>query len=87
MELAAPPTSGIANIRHVPPIGSVPFVTSTESSSMMLPSEIINLELPTNGIGVCWKHASVKFDANGHSRNWYPPPWTARKFDIVSTLE
>ena len=84
---AAPPTSGSPNIRHVLPTGNVPFETSTELSSIMLPSEIINLELPTNGRGVCWKHASVKFDSNGQSRNWYPPPWTARKLVIVSTVE
>ena len=36
----------------------------------MLPSEIINFELPTNGIGVCWKQASVKFEPSGQRRNW-----------------
>ena len=34
---------------------------------MMLPSEIISLELPTNGIGLCWKHASVSGSEAGHS--------------------
>ena len=85
--MSYPPASGIPNIRHVLPTGNVPFVTSTEASSIMLPSDIISFELPTNGIGVCWKQASVKFDSSGQSRNWYPPPWTVRKLVIVSTVE
>jgi hypothetical protein len=37
---------------------------------MIEPFHIISFELPTNGIGVSWKHASVKFDSNGQSLYW-----------------
>ena len=44
----------MAFVLQVPPTGNVPFETSTELSSIMLPSEIVNREFAANGIGVCW---------------------------------
>ena len=49
---------------------------------MMEPSEVLNLELAAKAIGVCWKQASVRFDANGQSRYW-----SAATTSATSTFE
>ena len=40
---------------------------------------------PTNGSGCCLKQSSVRFALRGQRRHWKPPPWLARRPQIVST--
>ena len=58
--------------------GRVPSETNVDVRFSIVPLLIIILELPANGIGVFWKHSSVRAEPSGHRRNCQPPPWLAR---------
>ena len=55
---------------QVEPAGVVPSETKVELSWIISPFDIIIFESAANGMAVCLKQSSVKFDSSGHKRYW-----------------
>jgi hypothetical protein len=78
---------GIGSICQVLPFGRVPSDTNVELSGSIVPLDIIILEFPEKGMGVCWKQSSVRSEPRGQRRYCQPPPERAESAEYEQRVQ